>query len=48
MLGSPVLHLEGMRTIMFQLSGFYCKLSADWELVSLTRDFSWMMSETLA
>ena len=26
MLGSPILYLKGMRTIMFQLSGFYCKL----------------------
>ena len=25
MLGSPILYLKGMRTIMFQLSGFYCK-----------------------
>ena len=25
MLGSLILYLKGMRTIMFQLSGFYCK-----------------------
>ena len=27
MLGSPILCINGMRTIMFQLSGFYCKAS---------------------
>ena len=26
MLGSLILYLKGMRTIMFQHSGFYCKL----------------------
>ena len=26
MLGSPILYLKGMRAIMFQLSGFYCRL----------------------
>ena len=25
MLGSPVLYLKGMRILMFQLSGFYCR-----------------------
>ena len=25
MLGSPILYLKGMRILMFQLSGFYCK-----------------------
>ena len=25
MLGSPILYLKGMRIMMFQLSGFYCK-----------------------
>ena len=25
MLGSLILYLKGMRTIMFQLSGFYCR-----------------------
>ena len=30
MLGSPILYLNGMRTIMFQLSGFYCRASGDW------------------
>ena len=25
MLGSPILYLEGMRILMFQLSGFYYK-----------------------
>ena len=25
MLGSLILYLKGMRTTMFQLSGFYCK-----------------------
>ena len=25
MLGSLILCLKGMRTVMFQLSGFYCK-----------------------
>ena len=25
MLGSPILYLKGMRRLMFQLSGFYCK-----------------------
>ena len=24
LLGSPILYLKGMRTLMFQLSGFYC------------------------
>ena len=24
-LGSPILYLKGMRIMMFQLSGFYCK-----------------------
>ena len=27
MLGSPILYLKGMRIMMFQLSGFYCKSS---------------------
>ena len=26
MLGSPILYLKGMRIMMFQLSGFYCKV----------------------
>ena len=26
MLGSLILYLKGMRIMMFQLSGFYCKL----------------------
>ena len=26
MLGSPILYLKAMRTVMFQLSGFYYKL----------------------
>ena len=26
MLGFPMLYLKGMRILMFQLSGFYCKL----------------------
>ena len=25
MLGSPILYLKGMRILMFQLSGFYCR-----------------------
>ena len=25
MLGSPILYLKGMRIMMFQLSGFYCR-----------------------
>ena len=25
-LGSPILYLKGMRVLMFQLSGFYCRL----------------------
>ena len=25
MLGSPILYLKGMRLMMFQLSGFYCR-----------------------
>ena len=27
MLGSLILYLKGMRTTMFQLSGFYCRVS---------------------
>ena len=27
MLGSLILYLKGMRTIMFQLSGFYCSIT---------------------
>ena len=27
MLGSPILYLKGMRAIMFQLSGFYSRVS---------------------
>ena len=30
MLGSLILYLKGMRTTMFQLSGFYCKGSLEW------------------
>ena len=26
MLGFPLLYFKGMRLLMFQLSGFYCKL----------------------
>ena len=26
MLGSPILYLKAMRILMFQLSGFYCRL----------------------
>ena len=26
MLGSPILYLKGMRILMFQLSGFYCRV----------------------
>ena len=26
MLGSPILYIKAMRILMFQLSGFYCKL----------------------
>ena len=26
MLGSPIIYLKGMRRMMSQLSGFYCKL----------------------
>ena len=26
MLGSPIPYLNGMRTILFQLSGFYCRV----------------------
>ena len=26
MLGSPILYLKAMRILMFQLSGFYCKV----------------------
>ena len=26
-LGSRILYLKGMRTFMFQLSGFYCRVS---------------------
>ena len=28
MLGSPILYLRGMRILMFQLSGFYCRALA--------------------
>ena len=33
MLGSPILYLKGMRILMFQLSGFYCRSfkKAFWE-----------------
>ena len=26
MLGSPILYLKAMRILMFQLSGFYCRM----------------------
>ena len=26
MLGSPILYLKAMRILMFQLSGFYCRI----------------------
>ena len=28
MLGSPILYLKAMRILMFQLSGFYCRVYA--------------------
>ena len=39
MLGSPILYLKGMRILMFQLSGFYCKglwsrrIGGGWKMV---------------
>ena len=32
MLGSLILYLKGMRIMMFQLSGFYCRVSF-WVLI---------------
>ena len=35
MLGSPILYLKGMRIMMFQLSGFYCRLTSSLQAVRL-------------
>ena len=32
MLGFPLLYFKGMRLMMFQLSGFYCKPCEPWKL----------------
>ena len=36
MLGAPILYLKGMRTIMFQLSGFYYMACC-----TFTEEFLW-------
>ena len=41
-LGSPILYFQGMRIMMFQLSGFYCssykqlKRDANWDMTLMT------------
>ena len=38
MLGFPILYFKGMRLMMFQLSGFYCRVSSKGSIRATTRD----------